>query len=185
MSGGLSRLPIAPLPATVLTLAGLALVGFAGGAGTALLTAPETIPGADSRATEEVAIDQAGITVTRAPSSLATSLSTSIATSTAPAASVTSSSTTSSATSGSSTVPTRPTQARRGPSSPAPVPAPAPRAVAAPQQHVPAPQQAPPPQPEPAVPPPIPPLIDIPAITLTRQPVIPQQPIQIQELRIG
>lgn len=175
MPGLRPRAAFRSIPNSALVLVGLALVGFTGGAASAQLTG-ETTAATGPESLAPPAIHQAGLTVSDTPDALATmsARSTTPATSTAPMSSESlSSSTKSSAQPATAAAPARqaPTHI---PAAPAPryVPAPAP----APYRPAPAPAPAPAPRP---------PVIQIPDFTLTRAPVVPQQPIQIQELHIG
>lgn len=169
MSNAVSRLAIGPFPAAALTLAGLALVGFTGGATTALMM--NSGSGTD---TQEVSVhqatNQAGLTSTPTPTtpSAGTSLVTEAATSTASPKSE-------SLPPSTSTTP-RPAigSAAANRESPPPVRVPvAPNRPVNPQPYrpAPAPQPGPPPPPPPPVPE-RPPVINIPLLPVNPPPVI-------------
>lgn len=187
MSDAVSRLALGPFPAAALTLAGLALAGFTGGAGTALLMDAGSDTGVQQNVSVQSATSQAGLTSTppsTQPSS-ETPASSGPATSTAPARSES----LPSSTSPRSRQANGSTDSNRGAESPpqagTSVTA---RQRASPQPYRPAPAAPvspvvpPPPAPDPVA---TPPLIQIPDVTLTRAPVLPQQPIPIREIQIG
>lgn len=192
MSDVVSRRALGPVPVTALTLAGLALVGFTGGAGAALFVDAGGDTGGQHDVSVHPATSQAGLTSTpptMTPPTMQQSSEASAesepATSTAPARSESSHS----ATSPRSHPATGSAESNSGTGAQPPARASvAPRQQADPQPYRPAPAApvatvAPPPPPPP--PEAAPPLISIPDVTLTRAPVIPQQPIPIREVQIG
>lgn len=186
MSDIVSRAAINPFPATAVVLAGLALVGFTGGAGTALLMDAAGDIEARQDASVHPATSQAGLTstpLTAQPSS-GTWSPPEPATSTAPAKAASPPSSTSTR----SHPATGSTDSNIGSESQPPARVPiVPRQQANAKPYRPGPAApvtavAPPPPPPPAA---APPLIPIPDVTLTRAPVVPQQPIPIREIQIG
>lgn len=168
MSDAAWRLSIGSFPATALALAGLALVGFTGGAGTALLMDAGSAFESDSEVSVHPITNQAGLTAmptTARPLAESPSVA-EPATSTAPAKSESLHSST-------STSPRQPAGsagASRESQPPARVPVAPPRPVS-PQPYRPAP--APAPELEPPAPPPArPPAINIPLLPVNPPPVI-------------
>lgn len=179
-----------PLSTTALALAGLALIGFTGGAGTAMLMDAGTGEATHEGAEVHPVTNQAGLTsapTTARPSAETASSaqeSAEPATSTAPAKSESLPSSTAGTTERHPTGSSVPAGTNRSTPPAARAPVPPPRTVNVQPYQPPAAPPAPPPPPA-AAPPPAPPAVQIPDVTLTRAPLVPQQPIQIQELRIG